>query len=193
MVTQMYVMPFCQYFSQINSGTVIHMHFVAIQMINSVINLTNFCCSSSTGHNAKLHLLQSWVVVTTLLELMRECGDSIHVCTKKKKSLNCVTSPHTHHPSTNTQTHTVVSVCLRSSCSEGAKDWEWKKDRAREVKGLWWLTMLMLLLMTLLWVIIDRIHYHINSTNRPNHILSLSPFYSLGSNGCPCLILGIMN
>lgn len=62
---------------------------------------------------------------------------------------------------------------------------QWE-GQSREVTGLWWLTMLMLLLMTLLRVITDCVHYHINSPD-PHRPLSLC------SNGCARLILGIMN
>lgn len=40
--------------------------------------------------------------------------------------------------------------------------------KAEEVTGSWWLIMLMFLLMTLLWVIIDCLHYHINFTTPPS-------------------------
>lgn len=69
------------------------------------------------------------------------------------------------HKRADTLTHNVCSI---SNFAKG--EWEWVRTERRcrgQVRGSRWLTMLMLLLMTWLWAIIDCLHYHISYSAFP--------------------------
>lgn len=85
------------------------------------------------------------------------------------------------------------NVCPFSGCAEG--EWErvrTERGRKGQVRGSRWLTMLMLLLMTWLWAIIDCLHYHISFSAFAPSLPRQSPL-SQRRSGCSRLIPGTMS